>query len=154
VDAFAGRQFGGRVTQIRKAPEVVTNVVPYSVVIATRNTELLLLPGTTALVQIVVRETDEVLTLPNEALLFRLPKRESVGQVAKGAVSEDASGAEPAVWVLGDNGEPKPVRVQLGLSDDTVTEVLDGPLREGQKVVVATQPDEGKRRLFGLRWGF
>ena len=154
VDAFAGRQFGGRVTQIRKAPEVVKNVVTYRVVIATRNTELLLLPGMTALVQIVVRETDEVLTLPNAALRFRPRERESAGQAVKDAVSEDSSAAEPDVWVLGDDGEPRPVRVRLGLSDETVTEVVEGPLQEGQNVVVGTVPEEGKRRLFGLRWGF
>ena len=154
VDAFARRQFGGKVTQIRKAPKVVKNVVTYSVVIATRNPELLLLPGMTALVHIVVRGTDEVLTLPNAALRFRPPGRESVGQAATDAVSDDASGAEPAVWVLGDDGEPRPVHVRLGLSDETVTEVVEGPLREGQTVVVGTAPEEGKRRLFGVRWGF
>jgi hypothetical protein len=46
------------------------------------------------------------------------------------------------------------VRVRLGLSDETVTEVVEGPLREGQTVVVGTAPEEGKRRLFGVRWGF
>ncbi len=108
----------------------------------------------TALVHIVVRGTDEVLTLPNAALRFRLPDRESVGQAATDAVSDDASGAEPDVWILGDDGEPRPVHVRLGLSDETVTEVVEGPLREGQTVVVGTAPEEGKRRLFGVRWGF
>jgi HlyD family secretion protein len=154
VDAFPGRQFSGKVTQIRKAPEVVRNVVTYRVVIATRNPELLLLPGMTALVEIVVRETDEVLKLPNAALRFRPRERESLRQAAKNVVLEDAIGAERDVWALDDDGEPKPVRVRLGLSDASVTEVVEGPLREGQDVIVGTAPEEGERRLFGIRWGF
>ena len=80
--------------------------------------------------------------------------RESLRQAAKNVVLEDAIGAERDVWALDDDGEPKPVRVRLGLSDASVTEVVEGPLREGQDVIVGTAPEEGERRLFGIRWGF
>ncbi len=61
VDAYPGRTFSGTVEQIRKAPEVVENVVTYTVVLSTRNADLALLPGMTAIVQIVVEEVEDVL---------------------------------------------------------------------------------------------
>jgi len=36
VDAFPGETFAGIVTQIRKAPQVVQNVVTYTVIVASR----------------------------------------------------------------------------------------------------------------------
>jgi HlyD family secretion protein len=151
VDAFSNQRFTGRVTQIRKAPEVVKNVVTYTVVATTRNPALQLLPGMTALVRIVDRETKEVLKLPNAALRFRPLGRTNTRRTE---LPEGSSGANADVWVLGDNGKPKPVRVRLGLSDATATEIMEGPLREGQMVIVGTTPSDGKRRLFGLRLGF
>jgi HlyD family secretion protein len=37
VDAFPGETFTGAVSQIRKAPQVVQNVVTYTVVVAVAN---------------------------------------------------------------------------------------------------------------------
>jgi HlyD family secretion protein len=52
VDAFPAREFGGRVTQVRKAPEVVQHVVTYTVVISADNQDFALLPGMTAIIRI------------------------------------------------------------------------------------------------------
>lgn len=73
VDAFPGRAFAGKITQIRKAPQVVQNVVTYTVVISTANHDLALLPGMTANVRIVVAQREDVLKVPNAALRFRPP---------------------------------------------------------------------------------
>lgn len=155
VDAFSGHSFTGRVTQIRKAPEVVKNVVTYTVVIAAPNPELMLLPGMTALIRIVVHETDEVLKLPNAALRYSPPGRQERSATAADiAVPENAPGTQARVWVLGRGGDPEPVRVRVGLSDATVSEIIEGPLREGQKIIVGTAPGDSNRRLFGLRLGF
>ena len=48
VDAYPDRIFSGNVLQIRKAPEVVQNVVTYTAVISAPNPEHLLIPGLTA----------------------------------------------------------------------------------------------------------
>jgi HlyD family secretion protein len=53
VDAYPERSFQGTVRQIRKAPTVIQNVVTYTIVIATDNADLTLMPGMTALVRIV-----------------------------------------------------------------------------------------------------
>jgi HlyD family secretion protein len=71
VDAFAGREFFGQVQQIRKAPRVVQNVVTYIVLVSADNTDLRLLPGMTANIQIIVDERREVLKVPNAALRFK-----------------------------------------------------------------------------------
>jgi HlyD family secretion protein len=71
VDAFAGQMFSGVVTQIRKAPQVVQNVVTYTVVIAVANPGEKLLPGMTANVKLVYDQKASVLKVPNAALRFR-----------------------------------------------------------------------------------
>jgi HlyD family secretion protein len=71
VDAFPGRTFQGRVTQIRKAAQSVQNVVTYTVVVGTQNPSLMLVPGMTANVRIVTDQRDSVLKVPNAALRFR-----------------------------------------------------------------------------------
>jgi len=71
VDSYGGRSFRGRVHQIRKAGKEVSNVVTYTVVVSADNAELLLLPGMTANVTIVVARRENVLKVRNAALRFR-----------------------------------------------------------------------------------
>ena len=52
VDAYAERNFAGRVQQIRKAPNVVSNVVTYIVIVGADNPDQALLPGMTANVEV------------------------------------------------------------------------------------------------------
>jgi HlyD family secretion protein len=71
VDAFPGQTFAGRIVQIRKAAQVVQNVVTYIVVVAVDNPRGRLLPGMTANVRLVSAEKANVLKVPNAALRFR-----------------------------------------------------------------------------------
>jgi HlyD family secretion protein len=71
VDSFPGQTFSGAVMQIRKAAQVVQNVVTYTVVVAVDNPGGRLLPGMTANVKMVVAEKPSVLKIPNAALRFR-----------------------------------------------------------------------------------
>ena len=71
VDAFAGREVHGQVLQVRKAPRVVQNVVTYTVLVSADNSELRLLPGMTANIQIIVDERQNALKVPNAALRFK-----------------------------------------------------------------------------------
>jgi HlyD family secretion protein len=71
VDAFPGETFPGRIVQIRKAPQVVQNVVTYTVVVAVDNADGRLIPGMTANVKLIVAEKPSVLRVPNAALRFR-----------------------------------------------------------------------------------
>ena len=71
VDAFSGQTFTGSVTQIRKAAQVVQNVVTYTVVVAVDNPGGRLLPGMTANVKMITAEKPSVLKVANAALRFR-----------------------------------------------------------------------------------
>jgi len=153
VDAYPDRTFEGRVLQIRKAPEVVQNVVTYTTIVSAPNPDLLLLPGMTAQLRIVVTDTGETLKIASQALRFRptsaspAPARESANQDA--SVNKSAT-----VWLLGDDGRAKPVAVRLGASDDSSTALLEGPLEEGQQVIVGIANSQKQKGYFGAQLGF
>jgi HlyD family secretion protein len=85
VDAFPGRQFRGRVTQIRNSPKTNQNVVTYETIITVRNDDLKLKPGMTANVSIVVAQHPGVLRLPNSALRVRIPDQLTASMVVEPA---------------------------------------------------------------------
>jgi HlyD family secretion protein len=70
VDAYPERNFSGTVTQVRKSATVTSNVVTYKVIISLENKDLLLLPGMTANVDIILGQRDNVLRVSNSALRF------------------------------------------------------------------------------------
>jgi HlyD family secretion protein len=240
VDAFPGESFEGNVTQIRKAPLIVQNVVTYTVIIGVNNQGGRLLPGMTANVKLVVAEKPSVLKVSNAALRFR-PAGDtsptgvpgSGGPQAAGGPSEGATGqggGRPSlerirerlvqslklteqqqkkldpiledsrtqmralaglsdqerqgraqkireasrarireiltpeqqakydqesgargrsatvpgrVWVVGVNGSPAVVSLTLGLTDGSMTEVVQGDLKEGQEVIVGLMGASG-----------
>ncbi len=73
VDAFPGRTFRGEISQIRKAAQVVQNVVSYTTVITVPNPDRTLLPGMTANVRVQVDRREDALRVTNAALRFRPP---------------------------------------------------------------------------------
>jgi len=138
VDAYPGRQFAARVRQVRKAAEVQQNVVTYTVVLSAGNPDNLLLPGMTAVTQI-----------PLAALRYR-PKPGQAGA----APPETSRGRPASVWALGATGEPKAVSVGVGDDDASHAAILSGPLKPGDRVIVADAANPAPRGLFGLRVGF
>ena len=160
VDAFPNETFRGQVTQIRKAAQIVQNVVTYTVVVAVSNPEGKLLPGMTANVKLVVAEKPNVLKVANASLRFRPPGESaevaptSRGGGGQGGGGESQGGGQGGgrgatagrVWVIGPDGKPKAVAVRLGITDGTSTEVVSGDLHEGQEIIAgalggANQPN-------------
>lgn len=90
VDAFAGRTFDGKVTQVRKASTNTQNVITYTVVVSFANAESRLLPGMTANVKLVTDTRDDVLKVPNAALRVRIPGVEPAGGAASGGAGGPA----------------------------------------------------------------
>jgi HlyD family secretion protein len=70
VDAFPGKDFDGKIQQMRINPQNVQNVVTYNVVIDVNNPEQRLKPGMTANLTITIDERNNVLKVPNAALRF------------------------------------------------------------------------------------
>lgn len=170
VDAYPGMPFAGVIRQVRLAPINVQNVVTYNVVVAVDNQDLRLKPGMTANVSIVVAQKDQVLKVPNAALRFTPPQGDRAeghssdrngakaeGRPAPGrpaAVSADSGGQTKRVWRLGASDGLEPVSIQTGISDGVSTEMVAGPLGEGDLVVVGVDPPRGERRTSDLPPGF
>jgi len=164
VDAYPGLIFTGKVWQIRQAPINVQNVITYDVVIAVSNPDLKLFPGMTANATVFTNHASNALRIPKAALRFHL--RGAPGASAKGtrAPVPNQPAAQQAqqmqtIYVLDDHGQPKPVRVRLGISDPNYVQVLNDALREGQELVVgmkgppaadAPQPQGGSTKRFGF----
>ena len=153
VDAYPERTFGGQVMQIRKSPEVVQNVVTYTAIISAPNPDLLLLPGMTAQLRIAVSDTDDVLKIPSQALRFR-PKDAAPASARPSANTGAAASSSTTVWLLGEDGRPSPIAVRIGASDDNAAALLEGPLSEGQQIIVGAAHSRGQSGYFGLRLGF
>lgn len=125
VDGYPDLTFSGKVKQIRNAATTVSNVVTYDVVINVDNKELKLKPGMTANVSIITAEKKNIFIVPNAALRF-VP---------------DSNGDTPlyqthGIWLLQDDGEPKRLSIETGVSDGNYTEVIGKNIREGQKVII------------------
>ena len=134
VDAYPATTFRGTVAQIRQAPINVQNVVTYDVVVAVSNQDLKLFPGMTASVRILTNRADEVLKLPNAALRYR-PANLTTTDAVHAAGKRKAG--EQTIWVLDQNGTPKPVSVKLGISDGNYTAADSADLQPGAQVIVA-----------------
>ena len=144
VDAFPGKRFKGEVKQVRKAAQVVSNVVSYTVVVSASNPDLILLPGMTANVRIVTAQKEKVLKVANAALRFRPPSSDekaapAARQPGSGGMGRGrASGGTGKLWVLGGDGKPTAIEVRTGINDGNQTELVDTELAEGREVIVGT----------------
>lgn len=136
VDAYPGERFSGQVTQIRKAPQTVNNVVTYSVMATAANPDGKLLPGMTANARILTEEKDRVLMVPNEALRFRPLNPDGSPVKLEVRSREEGPGIPGRVWVLGKDGQPQPVSLRLGVSDGKATEVLRGEIKDGTEIIL------------------
>jgi len=164
VDAYPGREFEGKVRQVRLNPTTQQNVVTYNVVIDVNNDEGILLPGMTAYVSVITARLKKVLKVPNAALRFR-PAAEAViesglpeaptGTETGSEVGKKPQNKQPGlrgtVYLLGQKGL-RPVRLRIGASDNTTTEVLSGPIKAGDRVVVdVATPGEAAKRQARVR---
>jgi HlyD family secretion protein len=72
VDAYPESAFSGKLVQVRNQPVVSSNVITYIAIVRVANPRLLLKPGMTANVKIIVWAVDNVLTVPDAALATKL----------------------------------------------------------------------------------
>ena len=152
VDSYPGRSFSASVSQIRKAPHVLQNVVTYTVVLSAENPESILLPGMTAVVQITTEQVANVVKIPNAALRYRLPHGQApTPEPARGDASPARSKGQ-VVWSLGPDQPPVPVRVELGISDSLATELVSGDLVPGQLVIVGDAARDRRGSVWRLPW--
>lgn len=167
VDAYPGETFRGVVREVRNAPQTIQNVVTYDAVIDVANPDLKLKPGMTANVKFVVDKRERALRIPNAALRFRPPAditpatpsasgsggrawpagsgsggRRERGPGAGGGRDRDKPSDRKTIYVLR-AGVLTRVSIRAGVSDGSFTEVIDGPLAEGDEVVVEVELPDG-----------
>ena len=166
VDAHPGRQFEAEVTAVRKlpqqqqamsllrrapAPQTPSNVVTYTVILRTSNQGMLLLPGMTAVIRIIVDEAKDVLTVPMAALRYSPQGGERRGPIGQPRAAN--------VWIWDDQGKHvRSVQVEVGTTDGVRAAVaskqaVDG-LQDGDQAVVAEAAEPVSRQTFGVRLGF
>lgn len=145
VDAYPGEVFTGEVGQVRLNATMSQNVVTYTVEVNTDNSSGRLLPYLTANVRFQVEHRENVLMVPNAALRW-VPRPELVAPAAGAAhADEPREGVREgpltnlpkgAVW-LKDGPFVRPLRVSIGVSDGTMTEVSGDSLEEGAQVILS-----------------
>jgi HlyD family secretion protein len=113
--------------EIRKAPQMVQDVVTYTVMISAPNPEGLLFPGMTADVRIVVQDRPNVLVVPNVALSFRPPDTKNVQKLGPG---------QGVVWLLTPSGRLVETNVVLGATGDSLSEITAPDIKVGEKVAI------------------
>ena len=169
VDAFPKETFRGVVSQVRMNATTVQNVVTYDTIIEFANPELKLFPGMTAYVTIPVATVQNALKLPNTALRYKPPmspeeilalyKQYGIEVNDRKKASEEAAAADggtpggggpqnlprgpradsAVIWKLGPNNTMEPVKVSLGITDHSYTEitsVIKGELKEGDELII------------------
>jgi HlyD family secretion protein len=150
VDAFPNRSFHGVVHQVRLNPTTQQNVVTYNVVVSVDNPDQKLMPGMTAYVNINVAQRQDVLMLPNAALRFRLtdaaarPGKQQGDKTGTGRGKDKAESTSMGTVYLLENGQPKPLRVAVGITDNRFTEVVGDEIREGTAVIVEDRQPPAK----------
>ncbi|MDG6777728.1 efflux RND transporter periplasmic adaptor subunit [Thiomicrorhabdus sp. zzn3] len=146
VDAFPEETFPATITKVHLASETVDGVVTYPARLKVDNPELKLKPGMTSTADITVAHIHNALLVPNSALRFELPKASKSGSSSvvsqllprRPREEKTAHSNQKAdhVWVL-ENGVPKQISVQTGLTDGLHTEITSG-LELGQAVIIDT----------------
>jgi HlyD family secretion protein len=136
VDAYPKHFFDGTVTQVRNAPISIQNVVTYDVVITVDNKDLKLKPGMTANVTIVTAKKESPLRVPNGALRFRMPTVPIDKKVSQ-------------VWVFDQENKPHQAVVITGIADSLFTEITEGPVQEGDRVILGidTLEEQAQKKL-------
>jgi HlyD family secretion protein len=137
VDAYPNDSFSGTVEQVRLNPTIEQNVVTYAAIISAPNPDLKLRPGMTANATVEVARRENVLTVPTAALRLRPDANvlELLGaDPTLAARPTRETGGSSTIWIV-EGASIRPVNVRTGISDTTSTEILDGSIEEGARVV-------------------
>lgn len=168
VPAYPDQTYKGKVDQIRLQPETNQNVVTYTVVIKAPNSDGTLLPGMTANVDFIAERSENTLLVPSAALRYRpsedilkrlskaptdhesgknfAQRRQQQGGSEKSAVKRTRSVNRGTIWILDQNNEIRPVFVQMGISDGSVTSITGKNIEEGLKVITGITDKKSKEQ--------
>ena len=150
VDALPNQVFQGRVGKIRLNATMTQNVVTYTIEVNSNNDEGKLLPYLTANAQFMIGRRQGVLLVPNAALRWsprpsqitpesrQTPHAHASSQGRNGSSGSDTVATPQArgtIWVEQEKFV-RPIRVKIGLTDGTLTEVEGNDLTEGLRIII------------------
>jgi HlyD family secretion protein len=162
VDAFPDQVFEGKVAKVRLNASMTQNVVTYTVEVDVDNAKYgnILKPYMTTNLQFVINAKKDVLQVPNGAIRWR-PKVSQVAPEFRDAYAQSLQRKRKAlaagsvattqaekdrrnrglVWV--EEGDfVRPIKVRIGLSDGSMTEILSG-LKGDEHVVIGEEHHDG-----------
>jgi multidrug efflux pump subunit AcrA (membrane-fusion protein) len=119
-DAIQDKQYEGVVSKVAPVGDAVQGVVEFLVTVELTDADEFVKPGMTAAVNIVVDKITDTLLVPNRAV-----------RVVDG---------QRVVYIL-NNSQLQEVQVTLGASSDTQSQVIDGNLKVGDRVVLNPPQD-------------
>lgn len=126
LDALPGVELAGEIEQIASTAQMDAGVVSYPVTVRLAATETLLRAGMTANVQIITERREDILLVPNRFVsIDRLTGRTYVDRLV--------------------GNEVQPIEIQIGLRDETYSEVLAG-LQEGDVIVLVLESTRDQLR--------
>lgn len=114
-DAIPEKVYHGIVTEVARAADLSQGIVNFAVTVELTDADEQVLPGMTAAVNIIVREIQDALLVPNRAV-----------RLVDGKYT---------VYVLRE-GQVQAVRIRLGPSSETMSVLLGDDLREGDLLVL------------------
>ncbi len=130
-DAIDGLSISGQVAQIDITGTVSQGVVSYGVQIAFDTQDSRVKPGMSASASIIIDSKQDVLVIPNSAI--KNQGDISYVEVVANSVGLDTTNATGVTLSV----LPNTQQIEIGLANDTVTEILSG-LKEGDLIVVQT----------------
>ncbi len=129
VDAFPERSFMGKVGRIRLNASMTSNVVTYTVEVATDNVDGSLLPYLTANVEFIQAESSaEALRVPLAALRWK----------PEDWVAPEALAGKDILFVQDEKGTPIPVEVSVGVKNDRYAEITSSTLNLDDTIITGT----------------
>jgi HlyD family secretion protein len=156
VDAYPDRIFPAYIRQVRFGSKTVDGVVTYETVLVVDNSDLSLRPGMTATADIVVKEIENAILLPNAALRYkpataqkgntsgngplmsRIFPRPGMSPPGQERERKQTDRTQQQVWALID-GNPEPLKVIIGFTDGMMTQVVEGDIKPGMNLIVDSE---------------
>ena len=127
-DAIPGKEYHGKVVEVTQAGNADQGVVNFTITAEVTDADSMVKPGMTAAVNIVVKEMQDVLLIPNRAV-----------RVVNG---------QRVVHLLVD-GKAVQKEISLGSSSDTVSVLASGDVKEGDMIILNPPDQSGPRGPFG-----
>ncbi|TLD87002.1 efflux RND transporter periplasmic adaptor subunit [Helicobacter sp. MIT 05-5294] len=156
VDSYPQKVFEAVVERVNfGASESTDNIVSYEARIYVGNQDLLLKPGMSATADIVTDSAKNALLIPSSALYFtpQTPRKESAKSSSMNPFAMNQQRpqrtrgggakrqANSSIWVL-ENGVPKEVAVEVGISDGTLTQIFSDSIQPGMLIIIAQKEEK------------